>query len=215
MSRSLKTLLGACATWLALRAWAAWRPTAFPYVARSILDVPRPLITRRRLLEILAPAHGENILEIGPGSGYYTLPVAACLAPEGTLEILDVRQRFLDRTTKRARMDRLANVIPTLGDGGRLLPYPDGCFDAAYLVTTLGEIPTPDAALRELQRVLKPDGRLIVGEIFIDPDFPRLGWLVAHAHAVGLVLERRIGTRLGYFARFRPTATLREHAAER
>ena len=214
MSRSLKTLLGACATWLALRAWAAWRPTAFPYLARSLLDVPRPLITRRRLLEILAPAHGENILEIGPGSGYYTLPVAARIAPEGTLEILDVRHRFLDHTTKRARMDRLANVIPTLGDAGRL-PYPDGYFNAAYLVTALGEIPKPDAALRELRRVLKPDGRLIVGEIFIDPDFPRFGWLVAHAHAAGLVLERRIGTRLGYFARFKPTATLREQAAER
>ena len=214
MTRPLKTLLGACATWLALRAWAALRPTAFPYFARSILDVPRPLITRRRLLEILAPAQGEHILEIGPGSGYYTLPVAARLAPEGTLEILDIRQRFLDHTTKRARMDHLANVIPTLGDAGRL-PYPDGCFDAAYLVTAVGEIPKPDAALRELRRVLKPDGRLIVGEIFIDPDFPRLGWLAEHAAAVGLVIERQIGTRLGYFARFRPTATLREHAAER
>jgi ubiquinone/menaquinone biosynthesis C-methylase UbiE len=128
--RPLRALLTARTAWLALRAWAALRPTAFPYFARSILDVPRPLITRRRLLEILAPVHGERILEIGPGTGYYSTRVAARLKPGGTLDILDVGQHFLDHTTKRARAEGLANVIPTLGDGSSL-PYPDGCFDAA------------------------------------------------------------------------------------
>jgi hypothetical protein len=50
---------------------------------------------------------------------------------------------------------------------------------------------------------VKPDGRIVVGEIFIDPDFPRLGWLVGRALAAGLLLERRTGSPLGYFARFR------------
>ena len=50
----------------------------------------------------------------------------------------------------------------------------------------LGEIPDPEAALGELRRVLKPAGRLVVGEIFIDPDFPRLAWLVRRARAAGV-----------------------------
>jgi SAM-dependent methyltransferase len=147
------------------------------------------------------------MLEIGPGTGYYSTRIAACLEPGGMLDILDVRQRFLDHTTKRARAEGLANVTPTLGEGGSL-PYPDGCFDAAYLVTVLGEIPDPQAALIELRRVLKPTGRLVVGEIFIDPDFPTFRWLVEHARAAGLVLERRLGMPFAYFARFSPAASL-------
>lgn len=200
--RLRRSLLAACAVWLGLRLFAAARPTAFPYFARAILDVPRPLITRRGLLRILEPAEGERVLEVGPGSGYYTLPVAAELGPRGVLDIVDVRQSFLDHTLERARGRGIGNVVATLGDGTSL-PFADGTFDAAYLITVLGEVSDPDTALRELRRVLKPRGRLVVGEIFIDPDFPRLGWLVKHARSMGLMLERRTGTSLAYFARLR------------
>ena len=49
------------------------------------------------------------------------------------------------------------------------MPYADDSFDAAYLVTVLGEIPDQGAALRELRRVVKPGGRIVVGELFGDP----------------------------------------------
>jgi SAM-dependent methyltransferase len=94
-------------------------------------------------------------------------------------------------------------VVAKLGNGASL-PYPEDDFDAAFLVTVLGEIPDPKAALRELRRVLKPTGRLVVGEIFFDPDFSRLGWLVKQAEAAGLRFERRSGPRSAYLARFRP-----------
>ena len=206
MSRLRTALLAGCAGWLGLRAWAALRPSAFPYIGRPILDIPRPLITRTGLLEILDPVAGERMLEIGPGTGYYTPPVAERLGPAGVLEILDVRRSFLDHTVRRARGRGLTNVVPTLGDG-MTLPYPDRCFDAAYVITTLGEIPDPEAALGELRRVLKPGGRVVVGEILVDPDFTTLRSLVRHARAAGLVLEDRTGTPVGYFARFRTEAT--------
>ena len=203
MIKGRTALFLACAAWLGLRAWAALRPTAFPYLARSILELPRPLITRSGLLAILEPASGERILEVGPGTGYYTLQVADRLGPGGLLEILDVRQSFLDHTMRRAAERGIVNITPTEADATSL-PYKDGTFDAAFLITVLGEIPDPQAALAELRRVLKPAGRLVVGEIFIDPDFPRLAWLVSCARAAGLTLERRTGTPAAYFARFRP-----------
>lgn len=52
----------------------------------------------RRARRILEPASGERVLVVGPGTGYYTLPVAERLAPEGVIEILDVQRGFLDRT---------------------------------------------------------------------------------------------------------------------
>ena len=197
----------ACAGWIGLRAWASLRPTAFPERAWPILDIPRPLISRRGLLDILEPRAGERVLEVGPGTGYYTLPVADRMAPTGVLEILDIQQGFLDHTVRRARGRGLANVVPTLGDGGAL-PYPSSRFDAAYLITVLGEVPDPQAALAELHRVLRPGGRLVVGEILIDPDFITPGWLVRHARAAGFELDRRVGASVGYFARFKPAGRL-------
>lgn len=106
----VRMLLGALGAWLGLRAFVALRPTAFPYFAREILDVPRPLLTRRALLEILQPEPGERMLEVGPGTGYYTLAVASRLEPDGIVEILDVRRRFLDHTVARAHRHGLVDA---------------------------------------------------------------------------------------------------------
>jgi hypothetical protein len=50
--------------------------------------------------------------------------------------------------------------------------------------------------------VLTPTGRLVIGEIVVDPDFQRVGRLLRLARGAGLVLERRSGNPFGYFARF-------------
>ena len=78
----------------------------------------------------------------------------------------------------------------------------DDSFDAAFLVTVLGEIPDQQQAIGELARVLRPGGRLVVGELFGDPHMVRLGKLRERAEAAALSFERRLGTPLGYFARF-------------
>jgi protein-L-isoaspartate O-methyltransferase len=143
-------------------------PSACPYGQRFFLDLPRPSVTRPRLREMLAPKPGQRVLEVGPGTGYYALNVARWLEPGGTLEILDVQQEMLDHTMRRAHALGISNIVPTPGDA-QALPYPDGYFDAAYLVATLGEVPDKGRALSELRRVLERGGRLVVGEILLDP----------------------------------------------
>jgi ubiquinone/menaquinone biosynthesis C-methylase UbiE len=178
--------------------WWRKHPSACPYGQRFWVEAPHPFITRDRLREALAPQPGETMLEVGPGTGYYTLPVAGWLAPDGILHVLDVQQKMLDHTMRRARDAGLTNIVPRQGDA-RALPYADATFDAAYLVTVLGEVPDQDAALRELHRVLKPDGRLVVGELFGDPHMVGEASLRRRAAAAGLRFDRRIGPRFGYF----------------
>jgi ubiquinone/menaquinone biosynthesis C-methylase UbiE len=86
----------------------------------------------------------------------------------------------------------------------RELPYPDDAFDGAYLVTVLGEVPDQDAALRELRRVLKPEGRVVVGELFGDPHMVTHAALRERAAAAGLQVERVLGGRLWHFTRLAP-----------
>lgn len=181
--------------------WWRKHPSACPYGQRFWVQPPHPLITRARLREMLAPAAGERVLEVGPGTGYYTLHMADWISPGGQLDIFDVQQAMLDHTMNEGARTGLGNMVAAQGDA-RDLPYPDATFDAAYLIAVLGEVPDQDAALRQLARVLKPSGRLVVGELFGDPHWIRPEQLRRRAEAAGLTFVGRLGSPLGYFARF-------------
>lgn len=191
------TGLGAIAWW--------WRrnPSACPYNQRFWVQAPHPFITRERLLSMLQPRPGERVLEIGPGTGYYTLDVARALRPDGALDIFDLQQEMLAHTTRRVVAAGLINVAPQQGDA-RELPYEDATFDAVFLVTVLGEIPDRAAALREIHRVLKSDGRLVVGELFGDPHMVTLSRLQSETRDAGFAFDSHSGPKFGFFARFRP-----------
>jgi ubiquinone/menaquinone biosynthesis C-methylase UbiE len=184
---------------LAAALWWRTHPSACPYGQRFWVEAPHPFITRTRLREALEPSDGERLLEVGPGTGYYSLPVARWLG-QGTLEILDLQREMLDHTLRAAAGQGLDNILATHGDAGAL-PYPDDRFDGAFLVAALGEVPDQEAALRELARVVRPGGRVVVGELFGDPHWVRLTALRHRAERAGLLFERRIGGPLGYFAR--------------
>jgi ubiquinone/menaquinone biosynthesis C-methylase UbiE len=183
--------------------WWRTNPSACPYNQRFWIEAPHPFITRPRLREILAPRPGERVLEVGPGTGYYALPVSSWLEPGGSLSVFDLQQEMLDHTMRRAGELGRDNLHPAQGDA-RDLPYADDTFDAAFLVTVLGEVPDQVQALRELRRVVKPDGRVVVGELMGDPHVVTFGKLTERAREAGLRLERRVGGALGYFARFAP-----------
>ncbi len=177
-------------------------PGPMPHIFRWGLLWPRGFHSPRRLREMLEPRTGERILELGPGIGVHALPVAASLAPSGTLDVLDIQQPMLDHLARRAATAGVVNIVPKTGDG-QTLPYPSASFDGAYLIDVLGEMRDPRAVLQELRRILRPGGRLVIGEHFIDPDFVSLRSLKSRARDAGFTFERRSGIGLVYLARFR------------
>ncbi|HEX6228332.1 MAG TPA: methyltransferase domain-containing protein [Solirubrobacterales bacterium] len=193
---------GALAT-LAAALWWRKNPSACPYGQRFWVEAPHPVITRERLRWVLAPQAGERILEIGPGTGYYTLELAEWVGPEGVVEIFDLQQEFLDHVMRRAAERGIGNIVPTRGDATEL-PYENASIDAVILTAVLGEIPDPAAALREIRRVLKPDGRLVVGELFGDPHFTTLSSLRRQAAEASLGYQRHSGNWFAYFAELSP-----------
>jgi ubiquinone/menaquinone biosynthesis C-methylase UbiE len=202
MAHKKRLLVAAAGGVVGVAAWWRRHPSPCPYGQRFWVDAPHPFITRRRLLDILAPTAGEQLLELGPGTGYYSLPVAHDLNG-GRLCIADIQQQMLDHTMRRATEAGLSNIEPTRADA-RALPFGSDAFDGAFTVTVLGEVPDPDQALRELARVLKPSGRLVVGELFGDPHMVTFGSLRERAARAGLRIERRLGGPFAYFALLRP-----------
>jgi ubiquinone/menaquinone biosynthesis C-methylase UbiE len=168
----------------------------YPYAQRRLLDLPLPLLTCRRLDVLLQPRPGQRLLEIGPGTGLQSLHVAPQLGAGGELAIVDVQQQMLDHVMARAARRSIGAISPHLASA-EALPFPDDCFDAAYLVTVLG------VALAELRRVLKPGGRLVIGE-FADRHHLTLTTLTRLANEAGLHFRRRTGIPLAYYALLTP-----------
>ena len=194
-------------TGLAILGAALWwrkNPSACPYSQRLFIELPHPGITRGRLIEILQPRAGERVLEIGPGTGYYTFEMAARL-DGGQVDVFDIQQEMLDHVVREANKRGVTNVNPALGDA-QSLPYSGDSFDAVVLITVLGEIPDQERALKEVARVLKPGGRLIVGEMFFDPHVVTPGQLRERGERAGLSFARRIGGPLAFFARLEKAA---------
>ncbi|MDH6113786.1 ubiquinone/menaquinone biosynthesis C-methylase UbiE [Kitasatospora sp. MAP12-15] len=200
--KAVRRVAAGTAVAAAVGAWWAFDSAPYPYAQHWLLDLPLPFLSLRRLDGMLQSKPGERILEIGPGTGLQSLHVAPQLGATGRLDIVDIQQPMLDHVMRRAAEQGIAAIHPTLADA-HLLPFEDATFDAAYLVTALGEIPDPTATLRELRRVLKPSGRLVVGE-FMDRHQIRPARLIGHAEEAGLRVGKLIGPPFAYYARLRP-----------
>jgi len=201
---ALGWLLLAAGCGMVTRYWSVKHPGPLPHRLSWTLRIARGSHSPERLQRILQPQSGERLLEVGPGIGMHSMPIATALAPDGTLDVFDIQQEMLDDVMRRATHAGLTNITAKQGDAQQL-PYADATFDGAYLVGVLGEIPDGQSALRELRRVLKPGGRLVIGEVFFDPDFVWFASLKDRAEQACFAFERRLGGSLAYLARFRPT----------
>jgi SAM-dependent methyltransferase len=184
--------------------WWWWRlhPTSRPFAQRLWVDAPHPFITRGRLRRALEPQPGERLLAIGVGSGRYAVPLATALGQQGRVVGVDLHPDMLELTAGRARRADV-RTVRTLAADATALPFSDDRFDGAWLVSTLGQVPDPTAALQEACRVVRPGGRIVVGELAYDPHSVFFGDLRRRARESGLAVDARIGGWPGYFARLR------------
>lgn len=187
------------------RAASRHSPRPMPPALAWTLQLPRGRHAPRHLLPLLQPQPGEHILEIGPGIGVHAIPVARAVAPEGRVAAVDVSPVMLAKLARRAARAGISSIEPQAGNACNL-PHPDGIFEAAYLISVLGEVPDRQAAWAELRRVLKAGGRLVIGEIAVDPDFVPIADIRREAEANGFRLLRMVGGKFSYLALFRRNA---------
>ncbi len=117
---------------------------------------------------------GMRVLEIGCGSGAYTLEVARAVGATGKVVALDIQPGMLEQLKNkltRSENTDIRNVEPLLASACQL-PFQNGSFDAAFMITVLQEIPDKWRALAEVRRTLRPGGIVAVTEWLFDPDYP-------------------------------------------
>ena len=114
-----------------------------------------------RTVDGLALRHGARVLDVGCGTGASALPAAARVGPTGTVIGIDLADRLLEIARQKAASRNLGNAEFHFGDMERL-SYPDGHFNAVICVFAIFFVPDMAKQLRELWRMLGPDGQLAI-----------------------------------------------------
>jgi arsenite methyltransferase len=114
---------------------------------------------------------GERVVDVGCGAGIDSLVAAKKVTPDGRVIGVDMTPSMLEKACRAAEEVGLTNVEFREGYA-EALPVEDGWADVVISNGVLNLMPDKDAALGEMSRVLKPRGRLQIGDILVQKAVP-------------------------------------------
>lgn len=118
--------------------------------------------------------NGGDILEIGCGQGKGTKLIKRMFVPE-SIEAIDLDPKMIERAKSNINMEEVNFKVADVTD----LPYSENQFDAIFDFGILHHVPNWKDAIKELKRVLKPGGKIILEDLSIESfHVPVLGWIL-------------------------------------
>jgi ubiquinone/menaquinone biosynthesis C-methylase UbiE len=128
--------------------------------ARFVPRLAGPLAEEIVSLAALAP--GDRVLDVGCGTGLASAAAAAAVAPSGSVVGVDLSRGMLAAAARRLEGAPNGRLVELRRMDAERLDLPDGAFDAVVSLCAILHFPQLGQALREMQRVLAPGGRLVV-----------------------------------------------------
>lgn len=119
---------------------------------------------KRYTIELSGVRAGNSVLDIAGGTGDLSYAFARKVGPEGQVVLADINESMLKVGRDRLADRGIAGNLETVQANAESLPFDDNRFDVVSIAFGLRNVTHKEKALAEMQRVLKPGGRLLVLE---------------------------------------------------
>ncbi len=149
------------------------QPRPFPRQAANLLD-HNLRAKYRDPVQSLTPfgiAPGSTVLDLGCGTGLFTVEMARQVGQDGHVHAVDIQAEMVASTRLRVSAAGLERRVSFHHSGAYRLPLESASVDIAILIATLPEIPDRLLALEEVRRVIRPGGRIAVSEEMLHPAY--------------------------------------------
>ena len=138
---------------------------------------------RKAAINSLKPFAPKHILDVATGTGDFALLATSMLAPEKLLGV-DLSEGMMQVARKKAAQQHLDSVVSFRKEDCMQLSLDENSFDAVTVAYGVRNFSDLERGLREMLRVLRPGGRLVIIELAAPKSFPmkQLFWLYSHIY---------------------------------
>ena len=133
-------------------------------IMNDVMSLGTHRLIKRFTVEMSALRPGQRVLDLAGGTGDFSIRFAAEVGPRGQVVLADINDAMLQVGRDRIIDKGLINNISIAQVNAESLPFPDNTFDCVCIAYGLRNVTNKDAALRSMQRVLKPGGRVLILE---------------------------------------------------
>ena len=157
-----------------VRAVRRYKHFPIPAFIARFIDNPirRRIQSPSKVVSWINIKSGMRVLEVGSGPGTFTIEAARRAGASGMVLAIDIQPSITMKLKSKLRKMGVVNLEPIVASVHEL-PFPNKIFDCTLMITVLGELPDKEKALLEIKRTLKENGLLAIGELLLDPDYPR------------------------------------------
>jgi len=142
---------------------------------------------------------GDRVIDIGPGMGYFTIPLARLVGPKGHVIAIDVQEKMLSALRSRAKKNGVSERIEGYLASQKSL----GIHEKADFILTFWmahEVPDQSLFFREIRDLLKPNGSLLLAEPIVHVRKKHFLRTLQSAIEIGLVVKESPKIHLSHSA---------------
>lgn len=142
-------------------------------VMNDLMSMGIHRIWKQYTIDLAAPRAGEQALDLAAGTGDLSIAMSRLVKDQGRVVMSDINMEMLNQGKQRLRNKGIVGNVEFMQIDAQEIPFEDNTFDIVTIAFGLRNVTDKDKALREINRVLRPGGRLLVLE-FSKPTVPGL-----------------------------------------